>query len=275
MDTDLAALAAAYGVATEFWDQAGQHQEVPAETVVAVLAALGVDATTPESIASAPARAPDPRLAQDIAAGLRACARATPRPRWVHLPHGDSARLWIELEDGGTRSDVVQVDRWVEPVDVDGALVGEATFAFPADLPTGWHRLHGELRSADGATRPVSTTLVVTPRTLGLPERLRGARLGLRRAALLRALAAARGARRPRRPRRPRRLERPRPRRRLRAHQPAARGVAGAADGAVAVPARSTRRFANPIYLRVEDVPEYAYLGEARAQGDGDARRRR
>ena len=35
---DLVALAAAYGVATEFWDQAGAHHEVGEATVVAVLA---------------------------------------------------------------------------------------------------------------------------------------------------------------------------------------------------------------------------------------------
>ena len=193
MDTDLAALAAAYGVATEFWDQAGQHQAVPAETVVAVLAALGVEATSPAGIASAleERRMRDWRKALPPVFVVRQGDAAT---TWVHLPHGDSARLWIELEDGGSRSDVVQVDRWVEPVDVDGALVGEATFAFPTDLPTGWHRLHGELRGSDGSTRPVSTTLVVTPRRLDLPERLRGtSRLGLRRPAVLRALAPARG----------------------------------------------------------------------------------
>ena len=46
---DLVALASAYGVATEFWDQAGAHQVVSEETVVAVLAALGVDDHRPGS----------------------------------------------------------------------------------------------------------------------------------------------------------------------------------------------------------------------------------
>ena len=43
MNHDLVALASAYGVATEFWDQAGAHQEVSEATVVARLAARGVD----------------------------------------------------------------------------------------------------------------------------------------------------------------------------------------------------------------------------------------
>ena len=41
-------LAAAHGVATEYWDWQGNHVVVPAETIVAVLAALGIDASTPE-----------------------------------------------------------------------------------------------------------------------------------------------------------------------------------------------------------------------------------
>ena len=39
----LQALADAYGVATEYWDQAGERVEVSVETVVAVLTALGLD----------------------------------------------------------------------------------------------------------------------------------------------------------------------------------------------------------------------------------------
>ena len=42
-------LADAYGIATEFWDWQGQHVDVPAETIVKVLAALDVDAATPEA----------------------------------------------------------------------------------------------------------------------------------------------------------------------------------------------------------------------------------
>ena len=262
VDTDLAALAAAYGVATEFWDQAGQHQVVPAATVVAVLAALGVDATTPAAIGAAlhERRIRDWQRALPPVFVVRQGDAAS---TWVHLPHGDSARLWIELEDGGSRSDVVQVDRWVEPVEVEGGLVGEATFAIPVDLPTGWHRLHGELRSHDGSTRPVSTTLVVTPRRLELPERLRGRRgwgfgaqlysvrsqrsWGLGDLVDLADLVAWSG------------------------HDLGADFLLiNPLHAASPVPPMApspylpvTRRFANPIYIRVEAVPEYAYLGEA------------
>ena len=46
LNAALAELAAAYGVATEFWDWRGQHTRVPSTTVIAVLAALGVAAGT-------------------------------------------------------------------------------------------------------------------------------------------------------------------------------------------------------------------------------------
>ena len=59
--------------------------------------------------------------------------------------------MWIDLEDGGARHDIAQVDKYVPPQMVDGVLVGEATFAIPADLPLGWHTLRAE---SDGRRRP-------------------------------------------------------------------------------------------------------------------------
>ena len=49
-------LAEAYGIATEFWDWQGRHVDVPAETIVKVLAALDVDASTPEAAEQAARR---------------------------------------------------------------------------------------------------------------------------------------------------------------------------------------------------------------------------
>ena len=49
VDAELRALADAFGVATEFWDWRGQHVDVPVDTLVAVLGALGVDASSPQA----------------------------------------------------------------------------------------------------------------------------------------------------------------------------------------------------------------------------------
>src|SRR5512144_82740 len=51
LSNDLLALAQACGVATDFRDWRGNHVEVPEETIVAVLAAMDVDAATPEATA--------------------------------------------------------------------------------------------------------------------------------------------------------------------------------------------------------------------------------
>ena len=61
-------LADAYGIATEFWDWQLRHVDVPAETVVKVLAALDVDASTPEAAERRAAGAPRRALAADAAA---------------------------------------------------------------------------------------------------------------------------------------------------------------------------------------------------------------
>ena len=49
----LVELAVAHGVATEYWNWQGEHVVVSSEVVSAVLAALGVDASTPDKAADA------------------------------------------------------------------------------------------------------------------------------------------------------------------------------------------------------------------------------
>jgi len=149
-------LASALGVATEFWDWQGQQVQVPPSTVEAVLAALGLDASTPQAAASALS---EHRLAR-WRRRMPPCTvvrAGEPARVWVHVPHGSSVRPYVRLEDGGVRADLVQLDQWVPPTEVDGELVGEATFALPEDLPLGWHTL-----VVDDATAP----LVVTPTRL-------------------------------------------------------------------------------------------------------------
>ncbi len=49
LDAALRELAEAYGIAIEFWDWQGQHVAVTADTIIKVLEALDVDASTPEA----------------------------------------------------------------------------------------------------------------------------------------------------------------------------------------------------------------------------------
>ena len=77
----------------------------------------------------------------------------------------DAPGLEVVLEDG-TGREVPQVDRWTPDRDVDGRMVGEATFEVPGDLPTGWHRLvaHLDVPAVDPAT--TEATLVVKIRCM-------------------------------------------------------------------------------------------------------------
>jgi len=264
LSSDLRDLAEACGVATEYWDWRGNHVAIPAETIVPVLRALGIDAATPEAAAVA--------LREHRRDGW---SRLLPpclvtRQGWtptfpVHVPHGDPVDVWIELETGGTRQDLRQVDNWEPPREVGGRLVGEASFSVPGDLPLGYHRL----RARSGATE-ASAALVITPAWLGFPARMGSRRIwglttqlysvrsrqswGVGDLADLTDLATwsatALGAGFV--------LVNP-----LHAAEPIA-----PMEPSPYLP--TSRRFANPLYLRVERIPEYAYLPAShRAEVEG------
>jgi 4-alpha-glucanotransferase len=166
LSNDLLALAQAYGVATEFWDWRGNHVEVPGETIVAVLAAMDVDAATPAAT-SAALRAERESHWRRM---LPACVVTTQQERatfWVHVSHGFPVDVWLESESGAVHRGFEQVENPQPPQEVEGRLVGEASFRVPADLPLGYHTLHA---ASDGAE--ASCTLIVTPDWLGLPEQL-------------------------------------------------------------------------------------------------------
>jgi 4-alpha-glucanotransferase len=250
----LTELAGAHGVATDYWNWQGEHVVVPATTIVAVLAAMGVDARSEDAVEAALAEhelAPWRRLLPPVVV-VRSGSAGTVA---VHVPDGDPVELVVRTEDGG-RLRLHQTDQWVAPRTVDGTQVGEATFELPADLPLGWH----ELQATSGSTSG-SAPLVVTPDRLELPEALgsSGHRWGLM--AQLYSVRSERswglgdfadlgelldwsgrdlGA--------DFLLVNP-----LLAAEPV-----GHVSPSPYLP--TTRRFTNPIYLRVEDIREFAYL---------------
>lgn len=245
-------LAAAHGIGTSFsgWDQ--QQRDVDPETLVKILAALGVPADTQDRLEAALAEAelaPWRRMLPPAVVSRAGADTLVP----VHVRHGEHVRLWIEAEDGG-KHHPVQRDIWVEPRIVDGVLTGRATFGLPRDLPLGWHTLH----AVSGDTR-ARATLVVVPQQLSTAqplERQRGWGLaaqlysvrskrswGIGDFADLADLAALGGGR------------------------GADFVLVNPLHAAEPVPpvtpspySPSTRRFFNPLYLRIEAVPELAYL---------------
>ncbi len=256
---ELVELAHACGIATEFTDWRGQRAVVPAESVRAVLAAMDVDATDP---ATALAR----RLDEPWRRMLPRCVvvhQAEQHTFAVHVEHGDPVEVRVELENGGTRA-LRQTDHWVDPREVDGRLVGRATFEVPTGLPLGYHTLH-----AHSGDLEEEAALVVTPEWLGLPAALgegRGWGLaaqlysvrsrgswGVGDLADLADLAAWSGAD-------------------LGADYVLVNPLHAGEPVAPLEPSPylpSSRRFFNPLYLRVERIPEYADLtGDARARVD-------
>jgi 4-alpha-glucanotransferase len=165
----LVELAGRLGIATWFQDWTGRQVQISESTLVAVLAALGVAAGTEQDRNEALARQLRSYWARQLPATIVA-RTGTPTRFWVHVTHGDPAEVLLRLEDGTVHAGVQQVDNFTPPFNLDGRWVGEASFVLPADLPLGYHRLH--LRSRDAETR---AALIVTPDWLGLPEQL-GAR---------------------------------------------------------------------------------------------------
>ncbi|MGZ4592496.1 MAG: 4-alpha-glucanotransferase [Actinomycetes bacterium] len=265
LSPQLTELAHAYGVATDFYDWQGAHVDVSHDTVVAVLAALGVPAYGDDSVAQS---------LHDVREApwrhtLPACTvvrQGERREIVVHVPHGDAVSVLVHPEDGSPERELAHVDRYVEPREVDGRLVGEATVVLPDDLPLGWHAL--EARVADAAGEAWSS-LVVTPRFLGLPPSV--GQSADPTWGFMTQLYSVRS-------------------RRSWAHgdlddlgELARWSAEDLGAGFVLVnplhaPAPTlpiepspylpvTRRFVSPLYIRVEDVPEFAYLtGAARAE---------
>ena len=250
----LTELARRYGVAAEYYDANGHHGVVAEETLIAVLAALDVAAATEDERLEALREYDHAHWARLLPRVIVTRGGAS-TPFWVHVTHGDPVGLWIRLEDGEVRTGLRQLDNFTPPYDLDGRLIGEATFELPPDLPLGYHRLHV---SAGG--QETSAPVIVTPASLTPPDRL-----GARRAwGLATQLYSVRSKR--------------------------SWGIGDLTDltdlavwaaskhgggfvlvnplhaAAPTAPMEpspylpTSRRFVNPLYLRVEAIPEYAYV---------------
>ncbi|MEY4171064.1 MAG: 4-alpha-glucanotransferase [Actinomycetota bacterium] len=253
MTAGLDDLARAYGVAVDYWDQGGVLRRSSDEAIADVLRALGADPSDDASIAASL----EERELRDWRRTLPPVV-VTVSGRyahiWVHVPHGSPVRVWIELEDGGV-VEPAQSDRWVDPRQVDDRLIGEATFVVPTDIPLGWHAIKALVDDELS-----ESTLVVTPERLNPPSLASGHRLwglmaqiysvrsrrswGVGDLTDLADLAAWSGYE-------------------LGADFVLVNPLHSAAPLVPMTPSPylpATRRFPNPLYLRIEEIPEYAYL---------------
>ncbi|MEU6127074.1 4-alpha-glucanotransferase [Streptomyces sp. NPDC047123] len=254
----LSRLAASYGVATSYSPSPGRTVRAADAAVIAALAALDVDASSPEAVRSALA-AREAQLAARLlpptvvawtdgppSAATTAAPTALPPPL-AALPPG--TRVRVELADGGT-------EEWTT-----GQGDADPGTALPVRLPPGAHRIRA--RGPDG--REALAHLIAAPRRIRTPGRRTHGLLvqlysllsrrswGMGDLGDLAELADWSG-------------------RALDAGflqvNPLHAAVPGVPGGPGSDPSPyrpSSRRFPDPVHLRVEAVPEFAYLrGEAR-----------
>ncbi len=161
----LAELCDRYGVSRDYWDWQGNHVPVQVSTAQALLGALDVDASTEASVQDALA-------AYDLAPWRRMVAPVTVGRAGhtvdvvAHVAHGQPLEVQVVTEDGAVVA-ARQVEHHVEPREVDGVLTGEARFVLPDDLPTGYHTVRA---ASDGVTE--EGLLVLAPDRLELPSAL-------------------------------------------------------------------------------------------------------
>ncbi len=246
----LVELARRYGVATEYEDWTGTRTAVAESTLVAVLDALGVHAATEYRRAAALAEHDREYWARALPPAIIGRAGSA-SSFWVHVTHGDPVRLWIRLEDGSVRTGLRQLENNRAPYDFNGRLIGEASFELPADLPLGYHELHLQLGADD-----VKTAIIVSPASLpppagrawGLATQLYSVRSqrswGIGDLTDVTDLAVWSAAEHG-------------------AGFVLVNPLHAAAPTAPMEPSPylpTSRRFVNPMYLRVEAIPEFAYL---------------
>ena len=232
-------LAETLGVATSYNDWQGNPVEVPRDAIAEVLAAMGVSGSG----------------AGIEPSGLPRCVvlregetRVIPTPASA----GGVGEVTIRLEDGGSRS--LETTQQVGAAD---AVEAEPGIRLPGDLPLGYHLL-----TARVGNESAETAVVVTPRWLGVPDAAGSGRSwgfatqlysvrsgkswGVGDLADLAELATWSA--------------------RLGADYILINPVHAAEPVAPIQPSPylpSSRRFFNPLYLRVEDVPEYLQLHDA------------
>ncbi|MDR0625882.1 MAG: hypothetical protein LBG11_01265, partial [Bifidobacteriaceae bacterium] len=161
---ELTELAKKYGVTTEYISWKGEPTRVSANTVRAVLTALGAEVDTPEQVERSLEGFDDLSWRQLIPPSL---VIREGSETWVPvtLPVGATARLWIELDEDPLLQAADQGDSGIGRVGrvevgvltgadgdrrrVDGAELVRVYRELPRDLPLGWHKLRIQIE--DGA----------------------------------------------------------------------------------------------------------------------------
>ncbi|MFF6800853.1 4-alpha-glucanotransferase [Streptomyces sp. NPDC012616] len=221
---ELARLAALHGVATSYQPSVDRTVTASAAAVTRVLAALGVDVGAPQAVRAALA-AREAELRERLLPPTVVCWSGSPPEALAALPEG--SRLHVETEQGESHDGVGELPLGVHRLTVtapDGRTGASHLVVAPARLPTPAGRSYGLL---------VQLYSLLSRRSWGMGD------LGD-----LGELTGWAG-------------------RTLGAGFVQVNPLHAAVPGSPTDPSPyrpSSRRFPDPVHLRVEDVPEYAYV---------------
>lgn len=263
--TLLEELAANHGISAGYTAQSGEYVGVSDETLIYTLDALGIavpDNPTEDDLTTCLYEDYLKRASRPLPPAVVA-PQGTEAGFVAHVHDGAAANIHIALENGGTR-EVYQDPNNQPAADVDGVMWGEASFHIPGDLPLGFHRL--EL-SSPAMEHTYSCPLIITPARLSTADKFAhspahgvmaqiysvrsSASWGMGDFADLGALAQL--------------LAREAGADFLLINPLHAAEPLPPVEDSPYLP--TSRRFINPIYLRIEDVPELALL-DAELQAD-------
>ena len=220
----LSLLAELHGVATSYQPSAGRTVTASAAALTLVLTALGIDTSTPDAVGAALA-ARERELGERLLPPTLVCWSGAEPEALAALPSG--TRLHIETEQGETRADAGQLPPGVHRLTAttpDGRTATSHLVVAPPRLPTPTTRSYGLL---------VQLYSLLSRRSWGMGD------LGD-----LTELAAWAG-------------------RALGAGFVQVNPLHAAVPGAPTDPSPyrpSSRRFPDPVHLRIEDVPEFAHV---------------
>lgn len=148
---ELHRLARAHHVAACCKDWLGRETPVPAGTLVAVLAALGVDASTPSAVRAELARLRE-RRRRRLLPPVVTC-RGVPGADRIQVP--PQTDLSVKLADGTK----------LTPIPAPPTPEGDITYTLPPDTPFGWHRVRARRGSQEQ-----EAALLFAPERLRAPD---------------------------------------------------------------------------------------------------------
>lgn len=162
------------GVDYEYYDYAGNLKQVSLATLEKILHTFGIETEDIASVWDSLSKLEDKRW---LAVLPEVIVSRDDDDYWVPVHVPDGARVWLELhfENGGYQV-LEQVDKWVPPREINGKLLGEATFVIPAGLPLGWHTL---VAHVEGYQTTITCPVAISPGRITLPENLNGKAWGI------------------------------------------------------------------------------------------------